>query len=235
MLKKEDRGKIIFSADDFGVNKLTNANILKLAQAGKLDRVEVMINNYLKKEDVLNLAKTGVKLDIHLHLIEYDSDYWQGKRNLERGMVERICIFIWSCAFGKNNPQKVALKWENQIKKFKEIFGQYPDGIGSHEHIHYFPFYFKILLNLSTKYEIAYIRFGKRSFGSTCIIGKILDGLRTLDQKWFKKTNFKTSDFMVSFDWFSDLNFLREVANGENVEVVFHPERAEEFSFLEKT
>ncbi len=234
MLKKEHRKKIIFSADDFGVNELANANILKLAQAGKLDRVEIMINNRLRKEDALNLAKTGVKLDIHLHLIGYDSNYWQGERNLERGMVERICLFVWNCTFGENNPRKVVLKWENQIEKFREIFGRYPDGIGSHEHIHYFPFYFNILLGLSAKYEIFYVRFGRRNFRGTCLIGKILNGLRVIDQWLFKKTNFETSDFMLSFDWFTDLDFLSEISEGKNAEVVFHPERVEEFSFLEK-
>ncbi len=234
MLKKEDREKIIFSADDFGVNELTDSNILKLAQIGKLDRVEIMINSRIRKEDALNLANTGVKLDIHLHLIEYDSDYWKGKRNLERGIAERIFLFMWNYTFGENNPRKVALKWENQIKKFKEIFGRYPDGIGSHEHIHYFPFYFNTLLSLSAKYKIFYVRFGRRNFRSTCLIGKILNILRFINQRQFKKTNFETSDFMLSFDWFSDLNFLSEIPKGENSEVVFHPEKVEEFSFLEK-
>lgn len=231
MLDAKNRKKIVFSADDFGVSAEATSNILELARLGKLDRVEIMINDQLKKTDALELKKTGVKLDIHLHLIDYHSDYWRGNRNLNRGALERIVIFIVRL-FGKNSSKKVAKYWEDQIENFKEIFGEYPSGAGSHEHIHYFTPYFKIMLSLCEKYQIGYIRFGTENFNHPSLIGKIINWLRRKDLKYFQETKFKTSEYMLSFDWFDNLKFLSQLAEEKQAEVVFHPERINEMLFL---
>lgn len=233
-MENSDRKKIIFSADDFGVNELATANILKLAKMGKLDRVEVMINANFKKADALELAATGVKLDLHLHLIDYACDYWQGNRNLERGVLERVIIFMTNYFSGKSSPQKVAARWEEQIEKFREIFGELPAGLGSHEYIHHFPPYFKIALGLGEKYQIAFVRFGTDNFVHTAPISKILNWLRGRNLKYFRKTRLKTSNYLVSFDWLGNLDFIKSLPEESQTEVVFHPERAEELRFLEE-
>ena len=233
MLDQTKKQKIIFSADDFGVNALANANILQLAKAGKLDRVEVMINTSLSKADALALQATGVKLDIHLHLIDYDCDYWQGNRHLERGALKRIGLFIANYLSGKSNVQKVTARWEDQIEKFRELFGAYPAGVGSHEYIHFFPPYFKIALNLCEKYQINFLRFGNTAFHHSTVISKILNWLRGQNIPYFKKTNLETSDYLVSFDWTNNLDFVADLPKESRVEVVFHPERKEEWTFLQ--
>jgi len=234
MLDQIDRKKIIFSADDFGVNALASANILQLAKAGKLDRVEVMINASLQKAQALELQATGVKLDIHLHLIDYACDYWQGNRHLERGALKRMLLFVGHYLSGKNSTQKVTARWEDQIKKFKELFGTYPAGIGSHEYIHHFPPYFKIAVGLCEKYKISFLRYGLGNFEHSCLISKILNWLRGQNRQYFKKTNLETSDYLVSFDWTDNLEFITSLPTESRTEVVFHPERAQEFGFLQE-
>jgi len=68
------KGKLIISADDFGKSKLANKNILKLAEAGKLDRVSVMIEGDFDEKEVEQLCSANVRLDIHFELI------WQKRR-----------------------------------------------------------------------------------------------------------------------------------------------------------
>jgi chitin disaccharide deacetylase len=235
MLNRENK-KIIISADDFGISKQANENILKINAENKLDRVEVMVSENIKKEEIQKLLHSGVKIDIHVHLAKDRLDYWQtNKRSVEKGAVKRILVFLFAYFFGDHRPKMAALEWENQIKKFIKMFGKIPDGISSHEHIHFFPPYFKVITRLSKKFNIPYIRFGKfpaKSHNKICLI---MNFLRKFNKKRFIKSGLKTSDFMISFDWIDDFDsFLIQIPKGATVEVVYHPELENEYNFLEK-
>lgn len=234
MLNEKNRKKAIFSADDFGISKLANANILRAARTGKLDRVEIMISENLNPEEVRELKNAGVKLDIHLHLVGYNSNYWRGDRRLHEGAIRRALLFSLKYFLGKTAPEKVELQWAIQIEKFEEIFGQAPDGIGSHEYIHYFPPYLRAVLRLGKKYQIPFVRFGRTAFICDNSVAKVLNWLRARGLKNIRKTTLRTSDYMVSFDWIGNLAFLSELPEGSVTEVVFHPEREDELKFLER-
>ncbi|MFA5961697.1 MAG: ChbG/HpnK family deacetylase [Parcubacteria group bacterium] len=234
MLDEKNRKKAIFSADDFGISKLANVNILKSLRTGKLDRVEVMISENLSADEVEELKKSGVKLDIHLHLVDYNSSYWRGDRKLKESPIRRAIVFILKYLMGKTSPEKVGLQWAIQIEKFEEIFGQVPDGIGSHEYIHYFPPYLRTVIQLGEKYKIPFVRFGKKEFNSSGPVAKALNWLRKKSLVDMRKTTMYTTDYMVSFDWVNELSFLRNLPAGSLTEVVFHPEREVEFDFLGK-
>jgi predicted glycoside hydrolase/deacetylase ChbG (UPF0249 family) len=234
MLDEINRKKVTFSADDFGISKLANANILRVARTGKLDRIEIMISENISPEEVMELKHLGIKLDIHLHLVDYNSNYWRGNRRLHEGAVKRAVMFGLRYFFGKTAPEKVELQWAIQIEKFEEIFGQAPDGIGSHEYIHYFPPYLRSVLRLGEKYKIPFVRFGKVSFVCDNSVAKVLNWLRKKGLESIKKTTLKTTEYMISFDWMGNLNFLSGLPEGSLAEVVFHPEREDELEFLEK-
>lgn len=230
----EAKKKAVFSADDFGISKLANANILRIIRTGKLDRVEVMISENLSAEEVEELKKSQVKLDIHLHLVDYNSNYWRGDRRLREGAVKRAAIFLLKYVLGKTAPEKVELQWAIQIEKFEELFGKAPDGIGSHEYIHYFPPYLRAILRLGEKYKISFVRFGRSDFVCDSSVTKVLNWLRKKGREIVKKTAMQTTDYIVSFDWVNNLDFLAKLPKETLTEVVFHPEREEEFNFLEK-
>jgi predicted glycoside hydrolase/deacetylase ChbG (UPF0249 family) len=234
MLNNETRKKAIFSADDFGISKLANANILKAIRMGKIDRVEVMISENLNEEEVRELKDSQVKIDIHLHLVDYHSNYWRGDRRLSEGAIKRVIIFFLRYLCGKTVPEKVELQWAIQIEKFEEIFGKAPDGIGSHEYIHFFPPYLRAVIRLSKKYDISFIRFGKTDFEYNNFISKALNLLRKKSLKNIKQTTLSTTDYMTSFDWGNKLDFLNNLPTGSLTEIVFHPEREDELKYLEK-
>lgn len=224
------RKKIIVTADDFGISKEANRRILELAKSGKIDRVAVMVSGILIEKDINELLHSGVKLDIHFNITEK----FQGPRKLKEGIVKRAALFLAKYAGGQISASAVKKEWEEQIQKFKEIVGKYPDGINSHQHVHYFPSYFKAVSELAKKYSISSIRCGKKGFlGKMNGVKQILSIFRKSDAKYLEKNNIYSSDYLVSFDWIKDFDkFLGNLPG--TTEITFHPERDEEFEIIKK-
>jgi len=236
MLHKNGK-TIVVSADDFGISQIANKNILALVHKNKLDRVEIMVSDNLKPEQIQGLLSSGIKLDIHLHLAKDELDYWQNNpRVIDSGVVKRMLSFLYNFFFGKGTPGKVEQEWEQQIIDFQKKVGRVPDGVSSHEHIHFFSPYFNVLLKLCDKYKISYVRLGKLSFKiNSSKVSTILNWLKERNQAKFKKYQIDTSDLMVSFDWIGNFDaFLDTLPDNKVTEVVFHPELKNEFDFLDR-
>jgi predicted glycoside hydrolase/deacetylase ChbG (UPF0249 family) len=233
---REYRKNIIISADDFGISRLASRNILDLARKNKIDRVEVMVSKNITAEEAGILLASGLKTDIHLHLVKEKIDRWQTeKRNSNEGAAKRISIFLLNYLSGRNSAANVEKEWDCQIEKFIEIFGRKPDGISSHEYIHFFPAYFKIFTKLSRKYSIEYIRFGKEFPKTKNLISMILNILRKINYRVFKNSGMDTSDLMISFDWIGDpKEHIYKIFSGKKAEIVFHPEKEEEYRILDQ-
>lgn len=233
---KKIREKIIISADDFGRSSKANANILFLAKISKLDRVSVLIARSFSPEEAAELLRTGVKIDIHLDLPSGARIYGQGRKtNALRGSF----LFLLKYFLRQITPVKMESEWNDQLQKFQEIFGRKPDGINSHQHIHFFPAYFKIVLRLAQEYKINFVRFGKSGLldndNSTY---KILCRLHKKNERLFAASNLNSSDFMASLDWTHPqiknfIIFLEKLPPGK-IELICHPERKEEFELIQK-
>ncbi len=232
-LQKKDN--LIITADDFGVSKIANQKILKVVQNQKIDRVAIMIGGKFSSEEIKKLLATGIKLDIHLHLLSRDF-FQKRKEEPKGGAIKRGLVFLKDFLIGKYSSQKVKLIWEKQIKYFFQLFGQYPDGINSHEHMHFFPPFFRVALSLKNKYKVDYIRLGKKGSDLKFIpVAFILNVLRKINLKFNSIANLKTSDYLISFDWLTmTKNFSKQFPKKGKTELVFHPERKEEYDFLEK-
>lgn len=223
------RKNLIIAADDFGIGSQANQNILKLIQAGKIDRVGVMVNGNISSHEILELKNSRVLLDIHLELDEIKPS----KRKLKDGILKRSANFLVKYLSGKISSGIAEIEWEKQIQRFKEIFERNPDGINSHQHIHFFPVYFKVILKLAQKFEIPYFRFGKNGLiKSKNNIFRILIQLHKKDSRI--PAVLDSSDFLVSLDWIKDMeNFLNNLPQGKT-EIVCHPEKKEEFEIIMK-
>lgn len=232
----EFRKNIIISADDFGISRLASQNILSLAKKNKIDRAEVMVSKNITPEEVRLLIDSRIKIDIHFHLAKEKIDQWQTeKRNLDEGAAKRIAVFLFNYISGKNRSKKVEKEWENQINDFIKIFGRKPDGISSHEYIHFFPPYFKIFSKISKKYNIEYMRFGREYPKTINLISLILNILRMINYPAFKNSKTVTSDLMVSFDWIGNpKQHIYQIFSGKKAEIIFHPEKEEEYKILDQ-
>lgn len=224
------QNNMIFTADDFGISQKADERILKLAESGVLDRVAVMTRGTATKESLRRLASSGVKIDLHAEL----RDDIDPHRTLTAGAMGRIAAFVRSFLFGENRTSLVERRWDMQLRDFYAMFGRYPDGLNSHEHTHFFPFYFGMFLRLAKKRRIRFVRFGKGYFLKNTPVALILNMLRFLDRRAFSRSGIASSDMMVSFDWIGSLDALDVFPKDKTIEVLFHPERDEEMEFLER-
>lgn len=226
------RKRLIFTADDYGIRN-TAEPILALAKAGKLDRVAVM-TKYVSKEAALALVETGVKIDIHLELIAL-----MGRgEELESGVFHRGGAFLQSWFSGSLTRQSVEEEWRSQIERFKELFGRLPDGLNSHEHVHFFPFFFQVFQQLAVEYRIFIVRYGTRGIlwrESFSLIGWILSLLRCITHRATNKNVLMSSNWLIGLDWLSHHEKLIDhLPESGTVEIVVHPERPEERAFIEQ-
>jgi len=226
MLIKQNN--LIFSLDDFGISRKANERILQLLETGKIDRVSVMPHGVMNEDEVKRILASKTKLDVHVDL-RNDID---PKRKLKDGVAKRLVLFSLDYFSGKKSDVVIEKQWEEQIKSFQKIFNRNPDGINSHQHIHFFPPYFKIALFLSEKYGINYIRFGDKSYRKNSLVCLIIDWFRKKNLESFLASNLFSSQMVVSFDWIDNFDALNEYSMHNEIEVVFHPERDEEMIFL---
>jgi predicted glycoside hydrolase/deacetylase ChbG (UPF0249 family) len=230
MLEKAQRQNILLTADDFGKSKLANQNILKLAKAGKLSRVSLMSEGDFTAGEIEELVSCGVKLDLHLELD------WQKKRRkkLKDNTLKQGIIFLAN-HIRAGQRKKTKENWKRQIEKFQEIVGRSPDGLNSHEYVHFFPTYFKIVLELAEYFKIPFVRFGKKGFqGRKTFVHLILNNLGRWDKKYFFASRLDSSDYFTSLDWIKNLNeFFKNLPEGK-IEIACHPEREEEFELIAK-
>jgi chitin disaccharide deacetylase len=221
------RSRLFVSADDFGVSPRANRNIRYLISMGKIDRVGVMAYGKFSDKEIDEISRSGVKLDIHLDILhEFHEN--RGKR---QSPILRGIEFLGKLFTGKLSSKKIEADWRKQIEKFKEIFGKNPDGINSHEHVHFFPPFFKVALKLETEYSIPYIRFGDSvSMLHHKLIAHILHFLRIVNKKACKRAGCVSSGSLVSLDWINNLDkFMDNLPEG-TIEIACHPELAEDFS-----
>jgi predicted glycoside hydrolase/deacetylase ChbG (UPF0249 family) len=238
---------LIISVDDFGISEKANRAILELAKEKKIDRASVMIGGKITKEEAGGLLESGVKIDIHLHFLKKNF-FTDREKEPEGGIVKRITVFLADFLIGVYSSAKIKIIWKNQIEEFKKIFGKYPDGINSHEHIHFFPPLFKTALKIKNELGISYIRLGKLDYFQK--FGKISYVLNKLRRINFRRNlifftplgiarshpfELNTSDFLVSFDWIkNEEKFFENILEDTQIELVFHPERDREYKFLKE-
>ncbi|HEX8974626.1 MAG TPA: ChbG/HpnK family deacetylase [Patescibacteria group bacterium] len=225
------RSRISVAADDFGVSPRANRNILYLVDLGKLDRVSVMVHGQISEKEVDELMRSGVKIDIHLDILNEFHD----NRRKRTSSSKRVLEFITDILTRKLSSKKVAADWKNQIEKFHDIFGKYPDGINSHEHVHFFPPFFKIALAMQNDYSIPYIRFGDSvSMPHHTMVAHILHWLRIINMKACLRSGCVSSNSLISLDWIKNVDkFLNNLPEG-TLEIACHPELANDFVRVKK-
>ncbi len=220
------RQHFIVTADDYGIRQ-TAEPILRLVREGHIDRVAVLIH-YVSKEQALELLATGVKIDIHLELI----NLLKSGDKMYGGVFMRVTNFVLRFFSGYVTSAKAEKEWRIQIARFRELFGRLPDGFNSHEYVHHFPVFFRLVLKLAKEYDISFVRFGRRGMLVDMhhkLVGKILSTLWKRSVSDFEKSRIATSDYLVSFDWIDDFaGFSQNLPDG-TIELVVHPEREEEY------
>lgn len=224
----------VFSADDFGIGEIANKRTLELVRSGRLQRVAVMSHGMISQEESRQLLESGVCLDAHLDI---DGEIFE-ERRIKEGALWQSVRFGIRFLSGRHPIRSVERMWEEQIKAFFTLFGKYPDGLNAHRHLHFFPPFFRVMVRLAKKYNIPFVRLGRRGYGCMRVTAVILNTLRLWNRRTLgRESMLKTSDRMASADWIlpRDVRECPAITKcEESVEIVFHPERDEEFEYLKR-
>ncbi|MBI5632824.1 MAG: ChbG/HpnK family deacetylase [Nitrospirae bacterium] len=220
---------LVISADDFGLSRKANQAILELALLGKIQRVAVFADGVFEGADIERLAASGVKLDLHLELPEKID----GREERRGEQLSRIFDFMKSYFTGGNSREKVRKEWWRQMDKFSVLFGRSPDGINSHQHVHFFPVYLPLALELGKKSRENYVRFFQNDFlRTTKAVPLILWVMGRIGGSMFRESGMNSADYLIGLDWISDrINISFPFPEGI-VELVAHPERDAEMQIL---
>lgn len=216
--------ELFFCADDFGKNALTNRRIIWLAKRKKIKRVSVMIGENCCLNGLEQLKKSGVAIDLHLVLKKNNESITQ-----KTNFFLRVLLFFSKIFF----LRQIKRDWHWQVEKFKRIFNRKPDGINSHEHLHFFPPLFYLLLELANEQRIGYLRLGFKGIIGGGMIANTLKVLNKINNCFFgKKIKNRTSVYLSCLDWVKKGDFSLLKLKNENVEIICHPETDSDFEML---
>lgn len=222
------KSELIISADDFGLRPEANRRILSLLREGCLDRVAVMTDGTVSRDEVSELVRSGAALDIHL---DFDTSA-SAKKEVAEGVCKRGMFFVLGWLSGRMRPSVIRREWERQIDAFEVMFGRVPDGLNSHEYLHLFPPYFSVAVDLAIRRGIPYIRFGSVGLAEGGNpVSMILRTLHLLDRRRFADSGLRSSTFMTSLDWASDPD---TAVFDADTELVAHPEREREYDSIRR-
>lgn len=148
--------QIIINADDFGLTSKVNEAVIKCHQMGVLTSATIMANG-LAVEEAARLAKANPKLGVGVHLNLTVLKPILPSKDVP-SLVNRQGHFekkYWKLPF--KNLSEVKQEWRAQIKKILSL-GIIPTHLDSHHHIHLYPPFTKIVLELSREFNINSVR-----------------------------------------------------------------------------
>ncbi len=160
--------KLIINGDDFGFDEKIDESILQSFRNGILRSTSLMANGK-SFDNAVRIAKSNLELDIGLHLTLVGEKPVLEPNEIISLVNENGSLFKDTLEFSKKYySEKISLK---EIRK--EIAAQIEkvldngikiSHIDSHKHLHLFPKVMNIIVELTDKYKIKFIRFPREIF-----------------------------------------------------------------------
>lgn len=160
--------KLIVNADDFGLNKKINKEIIRSYKFGIVRSASLMANGNAF-DDAVEYIKQNPQLDIGIHLTltgehpAADSGIVSSLLGKDKKFFSNASEFAKKYFAWKISLDEVKLEFNHQIIKILDNKIKISH-IDSHQHIHILPAIFKIVAELSNKYKIKYIRLPRENF-----------------------------------------------------------------------
>jgi hypothetical protein len=122
--------RITLCADDFAWDEATNAGILELAGNASISAVSAFAEAPTWREAGQDLARLRerVLLGLHFNLTQrFDASRSTLKRTMLASLLRRL------------DPESLQRQLRQQLERFAEVVGSWPDYVDGHEHVHAFP------------------------------------------------------------------------------------------------
>ena len=137
-----------FCADDYGVSQKSNLRILECVENGALNKVSVLVNG-VGFEDAPK--KVSAELSLHLNLVE---GFPLSKREDVELLVDKdgafrysfMGLFARSLFGGREFEGQVYNEVRSQLKRWRELVGDVPILVDSHQHTHMIPVVMRALM-----------------------------------------------------------------------------------------
>jgi predicted glycoside hydrolase/deacetylase ChbG (UPF0249 family) len=147
--------RIWLCADDYGISHSVNTAIRDLVLQGRINATSVMVvaPSFKRSEAlslaILNAGTQRVAIGLHLTLTAPFKPLSTGYGPLRKGAFLPLKSTLQAAMLRMLRPKKVADEVAAQIEAFEAAFGQRPDFIDGHQHVHLFPQIRDAVLNVA--------------------------------------------------------------------------------------
>jgi len=229
--------RLIINADDFGLSKGINEEIIHCLKDGILTSVSLMTGGRAGDEAIclaLNFSKE-IGVGVHLTL---DGEFpviepknitslvtKDGKFHLRPHMLFRLLK-------GQVSKKAVYDEWAAQIEKLI-CAGIRPDHLNGHGHIHIFPTLLPVVIELAQQFGIPAVRLPSEPWNTSGSFkrfpGRFIISILSKIARYKFKNSLKYPDYMLGFSkggCYKETFFLEDLAclkNGDFAEAMFHP------------
>ncbi len=132
-------------ADDYGISHSVNAAIRTLIMRGRIDATSVMVvAPHFDRGDavslrMLNADSKRVALGLHVTLTAPFKPMSAGFAPLRDGCFLPLKETLRAASTRKFHHEPLAVEIATQLRAFVTVFGQLPDFVDGHQHVHLFP------------------------------------------------------------------------------------------------
>jgi predicted glycoside hydrolase/deacetylase ChbG (UPF0249 family) len=127
--------RIILCADDYGQNSAISQAIVELVRGKRLSATSCLVTSPTWADQAKWLTPLKSNIDVGLHF-----NLTQGKPlSSELPEFFKLKELILNSNFKEVDPKPIAAEFNAQLDAFTNAFGQLPDFIDGHQHVHQFP------------------------------------------------------------------------------------------------
>lgn len=225
---------LIINADDYGICLSVNYAVENLIKAGRLHDVSVLTNfSFFESAADFLTRHVEVSAGIHLNIVEglpiSPADKVKILLDADGNFLnlKRILTNFISAPFAV--AAAVETEWRAQIELLLNS-GLKISHADSHQHIHAFPPFWKILIKLCREYEIPAVRMSgeKNHIRQRCAAGFALRQAANFSETFFPNPNLKLNNHFLGFKRagsYGETEMITDLANLENgvTELCIHP------------
>lgn len=139
------RRRIWLCADDYGISESVSAGIRDLVMRHRLNATSAMVvarslhRSEAQSLKILNAGGRRVAIGLHLTLTAPFRPLTQGFSPLVGGAFPPIGRMMLRALTGRLEVAPIAAEVEAQLRAFASLFGQPPDFVDGHQHVHILP------------------------------------------------------------------------------------------------
>ena len=241
--------KLTIHADDFGISKVHSNTILACIEHGAINSVSIIVTTDVDRDDIAAISSYGknVALRLHVNLVEGKPLLLSTESPLVDDNGEFKYNFAGLLIKYYTSPAKTRIRMKNdlrseiiaQVEKYVSLTGLEEIALDGHMHFHMLPFIFRIILSLSEKYNITFIRMSGerlrlttsdlRNYLSLNIIKVlVLNTFSFIDRRIPDYNNVSEQNIVGILNTgritLATIKLaLRRIPKGKNIEIIFHP------------